>query len=249
MKKIPQNLLTDRSSFVVLWYFLIILTYYFWTDECHRINMSGGWTLHRALVCGLSGCHAGFPILMRSASCRYPVYIRWSPFDLSCERINYRTGNRVPGTSSACAFCDHSTNVLSVFYVVHIRFVRYTSIALTLVDCSLPVICPVRMCSLQLLRRLTSPDKHFLHFFCPFSVRYLYPLIFGSTINVRRQANTHRCTQGHTHTQRKVKFMRVPREGGGNQQTHVVIGFLIGIMVLLVQMDAQPWPPRGIGAP
>ena len=33
--------------------------------------------------------------------------------------------------------------------------------------------------------------------------------------------------------------MRVSREGGGNQETYVVIGFLIGIMVLLVRMDAQ----------
>ena len=40
----------------------------------------------RALVCGLSGSRAVCPFLMRSASCRYPVCIRWCPFDLSCER-------------------------------------------------------------------------------------------------------------------------------------------------------------------
>ena len=33
-------------------------------------------------------------------------------------------------------------------------------------------------------RRLSPPDKHFLHFFCPFVVRYPYPLICDSTFNV-----------------------------------------------------------------
>ena len=68
------------------------------------------------------------------------------------------------------AFCEHSTNVLSVSYRVHIRFVHYTSVTLTLVDRSLSVTCSVRMRSLQLSRRLPSPDKHFLQFFCLFSV-------------------------------------------------------------------------------
>ena len=42
--------------------------------------------------------------------------------------VNFRTGNRVSWTSTACAFCDHSTNVLSVSYTVHIHFVDYTSV-------------------------------------------------------------------------------------------------------------------------
>ena len=58
-------------------------------------------------------------------------------------------------------------NDLSVSYTVNIRFVRFTSVTLTLIDRSLSVTCSVRMRSLQLPRRLTSPDKHFLHFFCP----------------------------------------------------------------------------------
>ena len=73
-------------------------------------------------------------------------------------------------------------NVMSISYTVHIRFVRYSSVTLTLVDRSFSITCSVRMRPLQLPRRLPSPDKHFLHFFCPFGVRYLYPLICDSTI-------------------------------------------------------------------
>ena len=118
----------------------------------HLINMSVGWTLLMRSVCGLSGSRVVCPVDMRSAPCRYPVCIRWCPFDLSCEGINYRTGNRVRGMSTACAFCDHSTNVMSVSYTVNIRFVGYTSVTLTLVDRSLSVTCSVRMRSLQLPR-------------------------------------------------------------------------------------------------
>ena len=75
----------------------------------------------RALVCGLSGSHAVCTFLMRSASCRYPLCIRWCPFDLRCERSTTR----------------------------HL---------------------------------LEFPDKHFSHFFCPFGVRSLYPVICDSTI-------------------------------------------------------------------
>ena len=45
----------------------------------HRIKMSGGWTL-------LVRLYAVCLVLVRSASCRYPVCIRWCPFDLTCER-------------------------------------------------------------------------------------------------------------------------------------------------------------------
>ena len=37
-------------------------------------------------------------------------------------------------------------------------------------------------------RRLSPPDKHFLHFFCPFVVHYPYPLICDSTITDRSNA-------------------------------------------------------------
>ena len=84
---------------------------------------------------------------------------------IGLDKPHTRTGNRVSWTSAACPFCDRSTNVLSVSYTVHIRFVRYTSVH------SPP------------LRRLPSPDKHFLQIFCPFGVHYLYPFICDSTIN------------------------------------------------------------------
>ena len=97
--------------------------------------------------------------------------------------VNYRTGNRVPKTSTACAFCVRSTNVLSISYTVHIRFVRYTSVTCTWIDRTLSITCAIRMRSLRLLgqpsprpKRLPSPDKYFLPFFCPFGIRYLYPL-------------------------------------------------------------------------
>ena len=37
---------------------------------------AGGWTLLMRSVCGLSDCRAVCPVLMRSASCMYPVCIR-----------------------------------------------------------------------------------------------------------------------------------------------------------------------------
>ena len=37
------------------------------------------------------------------------------------------------------------------------------------------------MRSLRLPRRLPPPDKHFSRFFCPFGVRYLYPVICDVT--------------------------------------------------------------------
>ena len=96
--------------------------------------------------------------------------------------VSFSTGNRVPRTNIACAFFDRSTNVLSVSYTVHIRCVRYASLSRTLVDRSLSVTCSAHMRSLRLPWRLPSPDEHFLQFFCPFGVRYLYPLICDSTI-------------------------------------------------------------------
>ena len=100
-----------------------------------------------------------------------------------------QTGKRVSGTSTACSFCDHSANVLSVSYTLHMRFVRYTSVTRTFVDRSFFITCSVRMRFSRLprrssppLRRLPTPDKPFLHFFCPFGVRYLYPVICDSTI-------------------------------------------------------------------
>ena len=105
--------------------------------------------------------------------------------------VNYRPGKIVSWAITACAFCDRSTNVLSVSYTVHIRFVHYMSVTCTLVGRSLSVTCSVRVRSLRLprqhsppLRRLPSLDKHFLQIFCPFGFHYLYPFICDSTIKV-----------------------------------------------------------------
>ena len=123
-----------------------------------------------ALVCGMSGSRAVCPVLMRSVSCMYPLmsvrHELWT--------VKYKTYDIVPQTSTACTFRVRLTNVWSVSYTVHIRFVRYTSVTRTWVYRSLSVTCPVHMHSLRLPRRpsspprrLPSPDKYF----CPFSVR------------------------------------------------------------------------------
>ena len=59
--------------------------------------------------------------------------------------VNCRTGKRVYPTSTACTFSVRSTNVLSVSYMVHIRFVRYTSVTRAFVDRSVSVTCSVHM--------------------------------------------------------------------------------------------------------
>ena len=104
--------------------------------------------------------------------------------------VKYRTGNRVPKTSTACAFCVRSANVLSVSDTVHIRFVRYTAVTRTSVDCSLYVTCVVRMRSLRLPGR-PSPHRddfhHWINIFCLFSVRSVsvtFIQICDSTIKI-----------------------------------------------------------------
>ena len=107
-----------------------------------------------------------------------------------------------PSPDWSSAFCDRSTNVLSVAYTVHIRFVRYTSVTHTAKYVSWPffvrylsveyAILMRFMLSLHVLRpsspprQLSSPDDHriniFCIVFCSFGVRYLYPVICDSTI-------------------------------------------------------------------
>ena len=101
-----------------------------------------------ASVCGLCGSRAVCPVLMRSASCRYPVCIPLCPFDLSCERSTARQFKECPG---------RVRHVLSVSYTVHIRFVHYTSVTRTFIDRSLSVTCSVHMHTLQLPRRSSPP--------------------------------------------------------------------------------------------
>ena len=83
-----------------------------------------------AFVCGLSGSRVVCPVLMLSASCRYPVCIRSCPFDLSCERptTGKVTGlpGRVPRAHSAivqrtlCPFLIRYIFVLSVIHLLHV---------------------------------------------------------------------------------------------------------------------------------
>ena len=92
--------------------------------------------------------------------------------------VNCRTGKRVSSTSTACSF----QRFVRSLYGTHSFCPLYcTSVTRTFVDRSLCVTCSVCMRPLRLprrslppLRRLPSPDKHFLHIFCPFGVRYLY---------------------------------------------------------------------------
>ena len=84
-----------------------------------------------ALICGLSGYCAICPVLMRLASCRYPVCIRWCPFDLSCERSTAghvtEFPRRVPYAHSVIAqrtffpFLIWYIFVLSVVHLLHVR--------------------------------------------------------------------------------------------------------------------------------
>ena len=92
-----------------------------------------------ALVCGLSGSRAVCPILIVSASCRYPVCIRWCPFDLSCERSTTGQVRKFPGRvphahsvivqRTFCPFLIRYIFVLSVIHLLHNVswpfFVRY----------------------------------------------------------------------------------------------------------------------------
>ena len=142
-----------------------------------------------ALVCGLSGSRAVCPVVMHSASCKYPVCIRWCPFDLSCEWDNYRTGDRFPQSSN-----ERFVRFLYGTYSLCPLYICYTYV---IVDRSLSITCSVRMPSLRLphqpsqpQRQLPSPDKHFLHFL---SVRRPLP----SSVNMWQHHN-YRYDEGGT---------------------------------------------------
>ena len=84
-----------------------------------------------ALVCGLSGSQAVCPNLIVSASCRYPVCIRWCPFDLSCEwSITGKVRDFhgwVPHAHSVfvqrtfCLFLIWYIFILSIIHLLHVR--------------------------------------------------------------------------------------------------------------------------------
>ena len=93
-----------------------------------------------------------------------------------------------PSPDWSSAFCNLSTNVLSVAYTVHIRFVRRTSVAHTAKYVSWPLFVRYLSVAYALLmrftrslhvsrrpssppRQLSSPDDHRINIFCIFSVR------------------------------------------------------------------------------
>ena len=87
-------------------------------------------SITRAFVCGLSGSTVVCPVLMCSASCRYPVCIRWCPFHLSCEwsttaHVKEFHG-RVPHVHSVivqlrfCPFLIRHISILSVILYIHL---------------------------------------------------------------------------------------------------------------------------------
>ena len=119
-------------------------------------------------------------------------------FWLNWRKIYY------PSPDWSSAFCDRSTNVLSVAYTLHIRFVRFASVTHTAKSVSWPFFVRYLYVTYALLMLLCGPytfrknphlhgdDFHhwmntgwtfFLHFFCPFGIRYPYPLICDSTIS------------------------------------------------------------------
>ena len=101
----------------------------------------------RALVCGSSGSRAVCPVLTRSASCGYPVWIRWCPFDLNCEWST--TGQvtefprRVPHAHSVfvqrtfCPFLIRYMFVLSVIQPLHVRELTVLCMLLVWYVCAL----------------------------------------------------------------------------------------------------------------
>ena len=160
-----------------------------------------------ALVCGLSGSRAVCPVLVRSASCRYPVCVRLSPFDLSCERSTAGQVTEFPGRvphvysvivqPTLCPFLIRYMFVLSVRHYV----------TRTFVDRSLSVTCSVRMRSLRLPRRSSPPLRrlniYFSHTFCTRIIKLsklrIIPIllvrmctlmrfcVYGSSLNKQKQ--------------------------------------------------------------
>ena len=82
-----------------------------------------------ALVCGLASSRAVCPVLMRLASCRYPLCIHWSALP-EFRTVNYRTDNRVPGyvphahsvivQRTFCLNLIRCIFVLSVLHLLHV---------------------------------------------------------------------------------------------------------------------------------
>ena len=135
----------------------------------------------------LSGSHAVFPVLMRSASCRYPVCICWCLFDLSCE---WSTAGQVkefpwlvPHVHSVIVqstFCPFLIRHIIVLFVIHLLHVRLLIVFYPLL---------VRyVCASYDFSRRSSPHlddfHHWINSFCIFYVCNLYLCICDSTIDM-----------------------------------------------------------------
>ena len=145
----------------------------------------------RALVCGLSGSRAVCPFLMRSASCRCPVCIRYWPFDLNCDRST--TGQvtefprQVPHGHSVFVqrtFCPFLIPYGTYsFCPLYIRY-RYVSWPFFVWYFSVCALYDFRDDLHHHRDDFNHRINFVLAFFCPFVVRYLYPLCH-STISLR----------------------------------------------------------------
>ena len=102
------------------------------------------------------------------------------------EGISKRFPGRVQHAHSVIVqlmFCPFLIRYIFVMSVIHLLHVRLLTVFLYST-------CLVCKHSLRLLgrhspplRRLPSPDKHFLHFVCLFGVHYFYPLMCYSNIS------------------------------------------------------------------
>ena len=128
----------------------------------------------RALVCGLSSSRAVCPVVMRSASCRYPVCIRRCPFDPSCKRSTTGQVTEFPGRISHaqsliiqrtfCLFLICYIFVVSVIHPLHVRQLT--------VRCPLLVRYVCALCDYHDdLQRHRDDFHHRINIFCIFSIR------------------------------------------------------------------------------
>ena len=92
-----------------------------------------GWmNVTHAYVISLSSYCVICPVLVLSASCRYPACIRWCPFDLSCERSTTGHVTEFPGWVLHVHYVN--VNERFVCFLYGIPFVSYAFVTCTLVD-------------------------------------------------------------------------------------------------------------------
>ena len=105
------------------------------------MNITGG------LVCGLSCSHAVCPVLVHSASCRYPVCIPWCPFGLNCNQSTTGQETEFPKPvllahsvfvqRTFCPFLMWYIFVFSVIHPLHVCELTFLCLLLVLYVCAL----------------------------------------------------------------------------------------------------------------